>query len=161
MTHTDRFRAIESTLSDLLGLLEEELLRGAVQTTRLAALDAAAAFDYARSRAVFTAKLEAREAALTAQVAEAAKAAGLGSFQMAEIERRHPQSGARLILRLQDLARSASAVRRQDTLNVELARRARACVNGWLRALTGPPAAYTRRGAIQELPAFSTAVRVA
>jgi hypothetical protein len=160
MPHAERFQKIETTLSDLLLLLEEELVRGRAQTTRLTELDGPAAQDYARARAVFTARLAAGEAKLLEQVAAGAKEMGLATFELVEIERKYPLPGARLILKLQALTRTASAVRRQDATNLELTTRARACVTGWLRALTGPPAAYTRRGAIEELPAFSTAVRV-
>jgi len=160
MPHTERLRKIEATLSDLLLLLAEELVRGRAQTARLTELDGPVAHDYARSRAVFTAKLAAGEAKLLEQVAGGAKEMGLASFELSEVERRYPELGARLILKLQTLTRTSSAVRRQDALNLESITRARPRVAGRQWALTGPPAAHTRRGAIQELPAFSTALRV-
>jgi hypothetical protein len=160
MPHTERLRNIETTLSDLLLLLDEELVRGRAQTGRLIDLDGPAANDSARSRAVFTAKLAAGEAKLLEQVAEGAKEMGLASFELSEIARRYPEPGMRLILKLQTLTRTSSALRRQDALNLELPARARARVTGRQRALTGPPAAYTRRGATQELPAFGATGRV-
>jgi hypothetical protein len=160
MPQTERLRKIEATLSDLLLLLAEELVRGRPQTARLTEPDGPAAHDYARSRAVFTAKLAAGEAKLLEQVAGGTKEMGLASFELSEVERRYPELGARLILKLQTLTRTSSAVRRQDALNLELTTRSRPRLTGRQRALTGPPAAYTRRGAIQELPALSTALRV-
>ena len=160
MPHTERLRKIETTLSDLLLLLDEELVRGRAQRARLTDLDGPAAQDSARSRAVFTAKLAAGEAKLLEQVADGAKEMGLASFELSEIARRHPEPGARLILKLQTLTRTSSALRRQDALNLELTTRARDRVTGRQRALTGPPTAYTRRGAIQELSAFIAAARV-
>jgi hypothetical protein len=161
MPRLDRLQEIDETLSDLLGLLEEELGRARAQTARLAALDGPAAFEYARSRETFTIRLAAHEARLLEQVGEAAQALGMSSFEVSEIRRRFPEPGARLFLKLAALGRAAAALRGQDARNLHLAGRARACVTGWLRALTGPAAAYTRRGAAQALPAFSTAVRVA
>jgi CBS domain-containing protein len=141
-------------------LLDEELVRGRAQTAPLTGPAGPAAHDYARSRAVFTAKLADGEAKLLEQVADGVKEMGLASFELSEIERRYPEPGARLILKLQTLTRTSSAVRRQDALNLELTTRARDRVTGRQRALTGPPTAYTRRGAIQELSAFSAAARV-
>jgi hypothetical protein len=160
MPHTERLRKIETTLSDLLLLLDEELVRGRGQTARLTELDGQGAHDDARSRAVFTAKLAAGEAKLLERVADGAKEMGLASFELSEIERRYPEPGARLILKLQTLTRTSSALRQQDARNLELTTQARARVTGRGRALTGPPAAYTWMGAIPELSDFSTAVRV-
>jgi hypothetical protein len=160
MPHTERLRKIETTLSDLILLLDEELVRGRGQTGRLIDPEGPAAHDSARARAVFTARLAAGEAKLLEQVADGAKEMGLASFELSEIARRHPEPGARLILKLQTLTRTSSAVRRQDALNLELITRAPPRVAGRQRTLTGRPAAHARRGAIQDLPAFPTAVRV-
>jgi hypothetical protein len=153
--------AIEITLEQLTRLVNGELARARAQTDRLAALDADASLAYARERARFAAELAETNQRLTEQVTEASRVLAMTSFEPGEIARRYPEAGGRLLRSLRALADAASTLRRQDELNVQLAARARACVTAWLRAITGSAAAYTRQGAARELPAFSTAARVA
>ena len=155
------FPDIVATLRELQALVERELEQARAQTERLSALDADASLAYARARTEFTDALAEANARLTEQVQAASRALGMTSFDPAEIERRHPGAGQPLLLAARALAEAASALRRQDALNLQLAGRARACVTAWLHALTGSPAAYNRRGQVRELPVFSTSGRVA
>lgn len=161
MSDTSWFSEIEATLAELLALVQGELRRAEQQTQGLTALDAEAAFGYARARGTFTAALAAGNARLVDQVRSACHALAIPVFDPVQIERRQPGAGQRLTAQLRALAEASATLRRRDHLNVQLATRARACVTAWLRALTGSPAAYDRQGAARELPTFSTAGRVA
>ena len=156
----DPFREVREVLGRLFTALAGEIERGRKQTLRLTALDAEAALEYVRARTCFTQKLAELEGELGARVAEAARALGLATFEVAELARRYPEPGRRLAESLASVRAAAAAVKRQDALNRLLAERARACVTAWLTALAGPAASYDRRGSARDLASFATAVRV-
>jgi hypothetical protein len=154
-------REVFETVASLQALLDEEIARGRAQTEHFTKLDVGATLSYAQARAGFTARLGTLEAELGTRVAAAATALGLAGFDMDDVRRVLPGPGGELAAALGRLSGAAAVIRRQDALNHLLAARARACVSGWLRALTGAPAAYDRQGVARGVPRLSTSRQVA
>lgn len=159
MNEHDPFTKVCEVLGRLDEALRAEIARAQTQTARLTALDAEAALSYARERAAFTQQLAGLEQELAARVGETARALGLATFEVTDLLRRYPEPARRLADGLASVRAQAATLRRHDMLNRLLADRARACVSAWLTALTGPPAAYDRRGAARDLGGFATTVR--
>lgn len=161
--HPERHPLAEvvNTVASLQKLLDDELVRARTQTEDFTRLDVDATLSYAEARTGFTNRLSVLEGELAGHIGAAASALGVSGFDLDEVRRLVPGPGAELALALARLGETAAAVRRQDALNNLLAARARACVSGWLRALTGAPAAYDRHGAARGLARFSTSTRVA
>jgi hypothetical protein len=135
-----------STAAELRDLLQAEVQRAREERGVLRTLDAARLFESASARAAFNADVARLESALAARLARAAGALGLPEVTMARLALRAPKPAGALAAILADVRALAGALAELDRLNLALAGRALACVQGYLDALSPRPAAYDRRG---------------
>jgi regulator of sirC expression with transglutaminase-like and TPR domain len=135
-----------STAADLRRALEAEVERARHEREALRTLDSARLFASATARAAFNAEVARLESALAARLARAAGALGLPEVTLARLALRAPAEAAALAALLADVRSLAAALAELDRLNLALAGRAAACVQGYLNALSPTPAAYDRRG---------------
>jgi hypothetical protein len=135
-----------ATATQLRSALQQEVERAQREREVLRSLDSDRLFAGAAVRASFNAEVARLETALAAALARAAGALGLSEVTLQRLERRAPEQTARLAKVLADVRSLAGALAELDRLNLLLAGRALACVQGYLTALNPAPAAYDRRG---------------
>ncbi|GAO04637.1 hypothetical protein [Anaeromyxobacter sp. PSR-1] len=124
--------------------LRAEAARAAAVPEALRALDAPRILDGASARAGFNAQVAALQERLAAALARAAPG---GEATLARLRARAPRAADALGALLAEVRALATEIAERDRLNLALAARARACVQGYLAALCPCPAAYDRRGA--------------
>jgi hypothetical protein len=135
-----------ATATQLRSALQQEVERAQREREVLRSLDSDRLFAGAAVRAGFNAEVARLETALAAALSRAAGALGLSEVTLQRLERRAPEQTARLSKILADVRSLAGALAELDRLNLLLAGRALACVQGYLTALNPAPAAYDRRG---------------
>jgi len=135
-----------ATAQQLRRVLQQEVERAQREREVLRTLDSDRLFAGATARAGFNAEVARLETALAAALSRAAGAMGLSEVTIQKLERRAPEEAGRLATVLADIRALAGALAELDRLNVLLAGRALACVQGYLTALAPAPAAYDRRG---------------
>jgi hypothetical protein len=134
------------TATRLRDTLEAEVERARHEREILRTLDADRLFAGASARASFNAEVAALESRLAAALARAASLLGLSEVTMARLQTRAPEEAEALAGVLSDVRALAGALAELDRLNLMLAGRALACVQGYLTALAPAPTAYDRRG---------------
>ncbi len=135
-----------STAAELRRTLEAEVERARHEREALRTLDSDRLFASAAARSAFNAEVARLESALAGSLARAAGALGLPEVTLPRLALRAPAAAAALAAALADIRSLASALAELDRLNLALAGRAAACVQGYLNALAPTPAAYDRRG---------------
>jgi hypothetical protein len=135
-----------ATAHELRRALELEVERARREREVLRTLDSDRLFASASARAGFNAEIARLEAALAAALARGAAALGLSEVTLHRLSLRAPVEAGELSQRLADIRALAGALAELDRLNLLLAGRAMACVQGYLNALNPQPAAYDRRG---------------
>jgi hypothetical protein len=134
------------TAGRLTDALEAEVERARHEREGLRTLDADRLFAGASARAAFNAEVAALEARLAAALARAASELGLSEVTMARLRIRAPGEAEDLARTLSDVRALTGALAELDRLNLLLAGRALACVQGYLTAIAPAPNAYDRRG---------------
>lgn len=134
------------TAERLRTTLEAEVERARTEREILRTLDADLLFAGASARASFNAEVAALEARLASALARAAAELGLSEVTMSRLKLRAPEEAEALAACLSDVRALAGALAELDRLNLMLAGRALACVQGYLTALAPAPTAYDRRG---------------
>ncbi|ACL65945.1 conserved hypothetical protein [Anaeromyxobacter dehalogenans 2CP-1] len=124
--------------------LRAESARAGAVPEALRALDAARIFEGASARAGFNAQVAALQERLAAALARAAPG---GQATLPRLRARAPGAADALGVLLADVRALAARIAERDRINLALAAGARACVEGYLAALSPRPAAYDRRGA--------------
>jgi hypothetical protein len=152
-----------ATAHELRRALQLEVERAQREREVLRTLDSDRLFQGAAARAGFNAEVARLETALAGALARAAGALGLSEVTMHRLAVRSPAAAAELATVLADIRALAGALAELDRLNLMLAGRALACVQGYLTALNPAPAAYDRRGlraapSVTSLSAHSTKV---
>lgn len=142
-----------ATAHDLRCALEREVTRAQREREVLRTLDSDQLFAGASARATFNAEVARLESALAAALSRAAGAMGLSEVTIHRLALRAPAGAAELSRVLADIRALAGALAELDRLNLMLAGRALACVQGYLTALNPAPTAYDRRGARTGSPA--------
>jgi len=141
---------LEEALANALELrrvLEQEVERARREREVLRTLDSDRLFASAAARAGFNAEVARLETGLAGALARAAGAMGLSEVTLQRLAMKAPQGTELLSQVLSDIRSLAGALAELDRLNLMLAGRALACVQGYLTALDPSPAAYDRRGA--------------
>jgi len=140
-------------LSDALSIadalkrtLEAEVGRARREREVLRTLDSDRLFASASARAAFNAEVARLEARLAAALSGAAGSLGITEVTLARLRLAAPAEAETLSGTLADVRALAGALAELDRLNLMLAGRALACVQGYLGALAPAPAAYDRRG---------------
>jgi len=126
--------------------LEAEVERARHEREVLRTLDSDRLFAGASARAAFNAEVAGLEQRLASALARAAGELGLSEVTLARLALRVPQEADALARVLADVRALAGALAELDRLNLLLAGRALACVQGYLTALAPAPTAYDRRG---------------
>ena len=135
-----------ATAHELRRALQLEVERAQREREVLRTLDSDRLFAGAAARAGFNAEVARLETALAGALSRAAGALGLSEVTMQRLAMRAPEGAAELGRVLADIRALAGALAELDRLNLMLAGRALACVQGYLTALNPAPAAYDRRG---------------
>ena len=135
-----------ATAYELRDALQDEVERAQHEREILRSLDADRLFAGASARESFNAEVARLETALAAALKRTADAFGLDEVTIQRLARIAPADTARLGRVLDEIRAQAGALAQLDRLNVMLAGRAMACVQGYLTALNPAPAAYDRRG---------------
>jgi hypothetical protein len=143
------------TAGRLRDALEAEVERARDERQLLRALDAAGLFARAEQRSRFLADVARLERELAVALSKAGGALGLTEVTLAALRLRVPGDGERLARTLSEVRALASALKEIDTLNLQLAGRALACVRGYVQALQPAPRAYDRRGSRASAPALA------
>jgi len=141
---------LEETLTTAVALrcaLEAEVERARREREALRTLDSDRIFAGAAARAAFNGHVADLQERLAKALARAAGALGAPEVTLARLAERAPAETAALSRTLADVRALAGALAELDRLNLMLAGRALACVQGYLTALQPPAAAYDRRGA--------------
>ncbi len=136
-----------ATAEALRRTLAAEVERARRERSALRTLDSDRLFESAAQRAAFNAGVADLEARLADALGRAADRLGLGEVTMARLSAHAPAEAAALSRVLADVRALAGALAELDRLNLMLAGRALACVQGYLTALAPPSQAYDRRGA--------------
>ena len=135
-----------ATAHELRRALESEVERAQREREVLRTLDSDRLFAGAAARAGFNAEVARLETALAGALSRAAAALGLSEVTLHRLAARSPEGAAELARTLGDIRSLAGALAELDRLNLMLAGRALACVQGYLTALSPTPSAYDRRG---------------
>lgn len=135
-----------ATAHELRRALQLEVERAQREREVLRTLDSDRLFSGAAARAAFNAEVARLETALAGALARAAGALGLSEVSLPRLSAAAPAGAAELARLLADIRALAGALAELDRLNLMLAGRALACVQGYLTALNPAPAAYDRRG---------------
>lgn len=135
-----------ATAHELRRALQLEVERAQREREVLRTLDSDRLFSGAAARAAFNAEVARLETALAGALSRAAGALGLSEVSMARLTALAPEGAGELARLLADIRALAGALAELDRLNLMLAGRALACVQGYLTALSPAPAAYDRRG---------------
>jgi hypothetical protein len=136
-----------ATAHELRRALELEVERARREREVLRTLDSDLLFASASARAGFNTEVARLETALASALTRAAEQLGLTEVTLHRLSLKAPAEAAELSRRLADVRSLAGALAELDRLNLMLAGRAMACVQGYLTALNPQPAAYDRRGA--------------
>jgi len=136
-----------ATAVELRRVLELEVERARREREVLRTLDSDRLFASASARAGFNAEVARLETTMAGALARAAGAMGLSEVTLQRLAVKAPEGAAALSQALGDIRSLAGALAELDRLNLMLAGRALACVQGYLTALDPAPAAYDRRGA--------------
>ncbi len=144
-----------ATAHELRCALQREVERAQREREVLRTLDSDRLFAGAAARAAFNAEVARLESALAAALSRAAGAMGLSEVTLQRLALRAPQGAAELSKTLADIRALAGSLAELDRLNLLLAGRALACVQGYLTALNPAPSAYDRRGARSGSPALT------
>ncbi len=121
----------------------------------LRTLDSSGLFTRATHRSAFLAEAGRLERMLAASLRDAAAAAGVREITLEALRANASAPGAALADVLSEVRALAGALQEIDRLNLELARRALAVVNGYVETLHPSPGAYDRFGARQGTPALA------
>lgn len=136
-----------STAAALKRALEGEVERARREREVLRTLDSDRLFASAAARAGFNAEVARLEGRLAGALARAAGALGLSEVTLERLRVKAPEGAEALAAILADVRALAGALAELDRLNLMLAGKALACVQGYLTAIAPAPTAYDRRGA--------------
>ena len=135
-----------ATAYELRDALQEEVDRAQHEREILRTLDSDRLFAGASARESFNTEVARLEIELAAALERTAGAFGLEAVTIPRLARIAPADTARLARVLDEIRAQAGALAELDRLNIMLAGRAMACVQGYLTALNPAPSAYDRRG---------------
>ena len=141
--------------------LQAELDEAREQRVLVRKLDVQGLFERARQRGEFNVKLAQMQDALGAALAGAADVLGVERVTLDVLHTSGVHAASRVAQALSELRASAQALQEIDALNQVLARRALACVRGYISALSPRADVYDRYGGVRGDSVGSIARQVA
>jgi hypothetical protein len=141
--------------------LQAELDKAREQRVLIRKLDVQGLFERARQRGEFNVKLADMQDALGAALVGAANVLGVDKVTLDVLHTSGLHDASKVAQALSELRASAQALQEIDSLNQILARRALACVRGYLSALSPRADVYDRHGGVQNSGPASLARQVA
>jgi glycosyltransferase A (GT-A) superfamily protein (DUF2064 family) len=141
--------------------LQAELESAREQRVLVRKLDVQGLFERARQRGEFNVKLVQMQDALGAALAGAASVLGVDRVTLDVLHTSGVRGASKVAQALSELRASAQALQEIDSLNQVLAKRALACVRGYLSALSPRAGVYDRYGSVRNDGVFSIARQVA
>jgi hypothetical protein len=141
--------------------VQAELMAAREQRILVRKLDVQGLFERARVRGVFNVKLAQLQGALGEAMAAVASERGWERLSIEFLQAAGDDPALALAGALGEMRASAQALREIDSLNQVLARRALACVRGYISALSPRADAYDRHGGARAGAEISIARQVA
>jgi hypothetical protein len=141
--------------------LQAELEQAREQRVLVRKLDVQGLFERARLRGEFNVKLAQMQDELGAALTATASVLGVERVSLDVLHTSGILEASKVAQALSELRASAQALQEIDTLNQVLARRALACVRGYLSALSPRADVYDRYGGVRNDGVFSIARQVA
>jgi hypothetical protein len=141
--------------------LQAELEKAREQRVLVRKLDVQGLFERARQRGELNVKLAQMQDALAAALGESARVLGVERVTTDLLHTSGILAARRVAQALSELRASAQALQEIDAFNQVLAKRALACVRGYLSALTPRSGVYDRYGGVTDDGAPSIARQVA
>lgn len=141
--------------------LQAELDLAREQRVLVRKLDVQGLFERARQRGEFNVKLAQMQDALGAALAGAAEVLGVERVTLDLLHTSGILAASKVAQALSELRASAQALQEIDALNQVLARRALACVRGYISALSPRADVYDRHGGVRGDSVGSLARQVA
>ena len=129
--------------------LQAELGEARTQRVLVRKLDVQGLFERARRRGEFNVKLAQLQEALGVALSAAANQLGVDRMSLDVLHTSGLQAASKMALALSELRASAQALQEIDALNQVLAKRALACVRGYISALSPRADVYDRYGGIR------------
>ena len=143
MNHLERALDLATKIRDHV---QAELESARDQRVLVRKLDVQGLFERARARGEFNVVLAQLQAELNGSLAEVGAMMGEGGISLAALRASVAPGAIELARALSELRASAQALQEIDSLNQVLARRALACVRGYISALSPRADAYDRYG---------------
>jgi hypothetical protein len=141
--------------------LQAELVEAREQRILVRKLDVQGLFERARKRGEFNVKLSQMQDALGGALAGAASVLGVERATLDLLHSSGIHAASKVAQALSELRASAQALQEIDALNQVLARRALACVRGYISALSPRADVYDRHGGVRVTSVGSIARQVA
>jgi hypothetical protein len=141
--------------------LQAELGKAREQRVLVRKLDVQGLFERARQRGELNVKLAQMQDALSVALGEAARVLGVERVTIDALQSSGIGQARRVAQALSELRASAQALQEIDLFNQVLAKRALACVRGFVSALTPRAGVYDRYGGVSDDGATSIARQVA
>lgn len=141
--------------------IQAELDKAREQRVLVRKLDVQGLFERARQRGELNVRLAQMQSALSEALGESARVLGVERVSLDILHTSGIHMARRLAQSLSELRASAQALQEIDSLNQVLAKRALACVRGYLSALTPRSGVYDRHGGVADGGAPSIARQVA
>jgi hypothetical protein len=141
--------------------LQAELEQARLQRVLVRKLDVQGLFERARQRGEFNVKLSHMQDALGEALVATANVLGVDRVSLDVLHTSGIHAASKMAQALSELRASAQALQEIDALNQVLARRALACVRGYLSALSPRADVYDRYGGVRNDGIASIARQVA
>jgi hypothetical protein len=141
--------------------LQAELEQARLQRVLVRKLDVQGLFERARQRGEFNVKLSQMQDALGEALVATANVLGVDRVSLDVLHTSGIHAASKMAQALSELRASAQALQEIDALNQVLARRALACVRGYLSALSPRADVYDRYGGVRNDGIASIARQVA
>jgi hypothetical protein len=141
--------------------LQAELEEARKQRVLVRKLDVQGLFERARQRGEFNVKLSQMQEALGEALVAAANVLGVDRVSLDVLHTSGIRGASKVAQALSELRASAQALQEIDAMNQVLARRALACVRGYLSALSPRADVYDRYGGVRHDGIVSLARQVA
>jgi hypothetical protein len=131
--------------------LQDELDEAREQRVLVRKLDVQGLFERARRRGEFNVKLFQMQEALGTALTEAAAELGVAKVTLDVLHTLGGEQAGQVAKALSELRASAQALQEIDSLNQVLAKRALACVRGYISALSPQAGTYDRYGSVRSI----------
>ena len=148
-----------ATAQRLKKVLEQEVERARHEREVIRTLNGERLFAGASARSAFNKEVGALEKRLGTELSHVAEKLGLAEASLTRLRLRLPDEAEAFCRVLSEVRALAGALCEIDRLNLTLAGRALACVQGYLTAMAPPTSAYNRYGgrlATRSIGAFSS-----